>query len=58
MTKEELIRTMEGLMDETDIRIWNPTSGVTDVAYVRYVPSKNEEPAYLLITSAAKAASS
>lgn len=56
MTKAELLQTLEGMVDETDVRIWHPTSGVTDIAYVRYVLSKGEAPAYLLITPTAKAA--
>lgn len=49
MTKGELIRSLEGLVDETEIvvgTISNPSS-VWDILTVGYMKSRADEPAYV-----------
>lgn len=56
MTKGELIRSLEGLMDETDIVVGTMSgTRVWDILTVGYMKSRADEPAYvrLAITGSA-----
>jgi hypothetical protein len=48
MTKGELIRSLEGLMDETEIVVGTiSTNRVWDILTVGYMKSRADEPAYI-----------
>lgn len=50
MNKEELLRKLEGFMDEIEIRAGRDgTTMDTHITEARYVPSKGEVPAYILL---------
>lgn len=51
MTKGELIRSLEGLMDETVIVVGTvSTNSVWDILTVGYMRSRADEPAYVRLS--------
>lgn len=48
MTKGELLRSIEGLMDETEIVVGTQSlTGVWDILTAEYMKSRADEPAYI-----------
>jgi hypothetical protein len=51
MTKGELIRSLDGLMDETEIVVGTvSTNSVWDILTVGYMKTRGDEPAYVRLS--------